>query len=98
MSHGVSYRDNKAELYLNSAIVSPFTQIDREQYDRLKPQYPDFARRGEEAINLKGLGSFLSINVAAEAVKNKSLNYISTDAQNIRSAAIARKFGMKKEY
>ncbi|NHB95886.1 hypothetical protein [Photorhabdus stackebrandtii] len=87
-------KNKKTELHVNYALAHPYTQFSNEERAMLQETEPAVATNRE--YNFKGVGKFLTIKAIKKSLKGQNINKISTEAINIRSAAIANKLGMRR--
>ncbi|MCW7762309.1 RHS repeat protein [Photorhabdus luminescens] len=87
-------KNKQSELHVNYALAHPYTQLSNEERAQLQEAEPAIAINRE--YNFKGVGKFLTMKAIKKSLKGQKINRISTDAINVRSAAIAENLGMRR--
>ena len=89
------YKAKKTELVFNYALAHPATQV-KHSAPQPEASGAQAASAAANDYNIKGVGSFLTIGALRKMTKSNNVMRISAEAINVRSAAIAKKFGAKK--
>ncbi|MCF2133221.1 MULTISPECIES: hypothetical protein [Burkholderiaceae] len=84
--------NNKTEVIFNYALAHPRAQLHNANC------FVESVSEGddnEKELNIKGVGTYLTVKSIKKLSKKYNIKSIQTEAINVRSAAIAQKFGAK---
>jgi insecticidal toxin complex protein TccC len=84
--------NNNTEVIFNYALAHPKTQLHNANF------FAEGASEGDgqgEGFNIKGVGTYLTVKSIKKLSNKYNIKSIQTEAINVRSAAIAKKFGAK---
>ncbi len=87
-------KTSKTEVIVNYALAHPETQLHNSAYQKADPNMPAHTAANDQ-FNIKGVGTFLTIKSLKRLSKKLNITKVQTDAINVRSAAIAKRFGAK---
>ncbi len=87
-------KTSKTEVIINYALAHPETQLHNSAYQKADPNMPAHTAANDQ-FNIKGVGTFLTIKSLKRISKKLNITKVQTDAINVRSAAIAKRFGAK---